>query len=118
MRRAVLIPFVALAFLAAGPAEAQAPVTAVGVAEREFYITAYRRSVPAGAVRFNVRNYGEDAHNLVVRGPSGFSVRSPDIRAGQRFTLEARLRRRGTYLLLCTKADHVRRGMTTRLRVR
>jgi plastocyanin len=91
---------------------------AVGVAEREFHITPYRRSVPPGRVRFNVTNYGEDTHNLVVRGPRGYRAASPDVRAGERFTLATTLRRTGTYRLLCTKADHVALGMTSRIVVR
>ena len=100
------------------PAARQA-VTSVGVAEREFRIAVYRRSVPPGMVRFNVRNYGEDAHNLVVRGPRGFRpAATPEIRSGQRATLTVPLRRPGTYRLLCTTADHLARGMRATLRVR
>ena len=95
-----------------------APATSVGVAEREFRISVYRPAVQPGPVRFNVRNFGEDVHNLVVRGPRGFRAASGDIRAGDKATLTVRLRRPGTYRLLCTKADHVARGMAARLRVR
>jgi len=105
----------------AAPGTAQAPErgTAVGVAEREFTISPYRREVRPGLVRFNVRNYGEDGHNLVVLGPRGKRLaESPEIEAGGRYTLPVHLRRRGVYRLLCTQADHLRRGMTARLRVR
>lgn len=98
---------------------ARAAVTAVGVAQREFRIAVYRSSVRPGTVRFNVRNYGEDAHNFVVRGPRGFrTVATPEIRSGDRTTLTANLRRPGTYRLLCTTADHLARGMRATLRVR
>ena len=101
-----------------GP-EARSAVTAVGVAQREFRIAVYRRTVRPGTVRFNVRNYGEDAHNLVVRGPRGFRpVATPEIRSGQRASLTVRLRRSGTYTLLCTTADHLARGMRAKLTVR
>jgi plastocyanin len=33
-------------------------------------------------------------------------------------TLSVKLRREGTYMLLCTRADHLRRGMKTKLVVR
>jgi plastocyanin len=104
----------------AGPAPAAHPRagTAVGVAEREFRISIYRHAVRPGVVRFNVRNLGEDSHNLVVRTRRGrILATTGDIRAGRTATLSVRLRRAGTYRLLCTKADHVARGMKARLRV-
>jgi len=75
--------------------------------------------VRPGLVRFNVRNYGEDGHNLVVVGPRGkLLAESPEIGPGARYTLPARVRRQGVYRLLCTQADHLRRGMKATLRVR
>ena len=123
MRRASLAFALAVCVVAAGaaPGTAQAPATgtAIGVAEREFTISPYRRSVRPGAVRFNVRNYGEDGHNLVVVSPRGRRLAtSPEIPAGERYTLPVTLRRPGVYRLLCTQADHLRRGMRTSLRVR
>ena len=123
MRHAPVALALAVCAAAAGaaPGTAQAPGTgtAVGVAEREFTISPYRRQVRPGLVRFNVRNYGEDGHNLVVVDPRGKRLaESPEIEAGSRYTLPVRLRRTGTYRLLCTQADHLRRGMTARLRVR
>jgi hypothetical protein len=91
----------------------------VGVAEREFTISPYRRAVRPGLVRFNVRNYGEDGHNLVVVDPRGRELAaSPEIPARERYSLPVRLRRQGVYRLLCTQADHLSRGMKSRLRVR
>ena len=123
MRRArtVLALAVCAAAAAAAPGTAQAPApgTAVGVAEREFTISPYRRQVKPGLVRFNVRNYGEDGHNLVVVGPRGkLLAESPEIEPGARHTVAAQLRREGVYRLLCTQADHLRRGMKATLRVR
>jgi plastocyanin len=92
-----------------------APPTAVGVAQREFHLTPYRRSVPAGAVKFNIRNFGEDTHNLVVRGPRGFTAVGPDVDSGQNATWTVKLRRPGSYTLLCTRANHLRLGMKTKL---
>ncbi len=114
-----VLSVVAPAALAAGPsAPAPSGGTAIGVAQREFYITAYRRTVAPGLVRFNVRNFGEDTHNFVVRGPRGYLKAGPDVSAGDSMTLAVKLRREGTYLLLCTRADHLRRGMKTKLVVR
>jgi plastocyanin len=93
--------------------------TAVGVSEREWRISLYRRTVPPGAVRFNVTNFGEDAHDLAVVGPDGRTLAlSPEIRSGRRHTLAVRLARPGTYRLLCTKPAHVGLGMRTTVRVR
>jgi plastocyanin len=104
----------------AGPAAAaSAKTTAVGVAEREFRISVYRTTVAPGLVRFNVTNFGEDAHDLAVVAPGGKTVAvSPEIRSERRHTLSVRLRRPGVYSLLCTKLDHAARGMRARVRVR
>ena len=61
-------------------------------------------------MRFNIENLGEDDHNLVVRGPKGFLESRPTCEPGGRYTFRLRLRRQGTYSLLCTKADHLSRG--------
>jgi hypothetical protein len=91
---------------------------AVGLAQREFHMTAYRRKVRRGPVKFNIANLGEDTHNLVIRGPKRFRANGPDVRSGERATYTVRLRRRGTYRLLCTRANHLSLGMRTRIRVR
>src|SRR4051812_13799059 len=113
--------FVAAAIAAAGGPVEAAPVaraTSVGVAQREFRISVYRTTVPTGTVRFNVTNFGEDAHDLAVVAPGGSTVAiTPEIRAGRRQTLAVRLARPGTYRLLCTKLDHPARGMRAAIRV-
>jgi plastocyanin len=91
--------------------------TAVGVAQREFSVTPYRRSVPVGAVKLNVRNFGEDVHNIVVRGPKGFTAIGPDVDPGAGTTWIVKLRRPGTYQLLCTRANHLKLGMRAKLTV-
>jgi hypothetical protein len=104
----------ALALL--GPAP---PATPVGVGLREWRVSVYRARVPAGRVRLNVTNFGEDAHNLVVAGPRGHRGRvSADVApGGGRLTLRLRLRRPGVYRLLCVKPGHLARGMRATLRV-
>ena len=91
--------------------------TAVGIAEREHYITPYRRSVPVGAVKLNIRNFGEDTHNLVVRGPKRFVAIGPDLEPGTNATWTVKLRRAGTYQLLCTRANHLKLGMRSSIKV-
>jgi plastocyanin len=102
----------------AAPATAQAPSpVAVGVAQREFHITPYRKTVPPGAVKFNIRNFGEDTHNLVVLGPKGFVATGPDVDAGDSATWLVKLRRSGSYSLICTRANHLSLGMRSRFTV-
>lgn len=123
--RGTLLSGVALAAALGAPAivggaaaTAQRPVsTAVGVSAREFRLTPYRTRVPVGEVRFNVTNYGEDVHDLVVRGAGGRLLgRSAEVRAGGRAVVRLRLRR-GTFRLSCDVADHAQRGMRATIRV-
>jgi plastocyanin len=90
----------------------------IGIAEREYHITAYRKTLRPGPARFNITNLGEDTHNLVVTGPRGFRLQGPDVDSGKRASLAATLRRPGTYVLLCTRANHLALGMRTKIEVR
>jgi uncharacterized cupredoxin-like copper-binding protein len=119
--RRIALAVAAAASLAA-PATAlaikpQARPTAVGVAQREFNVTPYRASVPAGAVKLNVRNFGQDVHNIVVRGPKGFTAIGPDVDPGANATFVVKLKRPGSYQLLCTRANHLKLGMKAKLTV-
>jgi plastocyanin len=101
-----------------GSPHAQRASVAVGVAEREWGISSYRAHVRRGRVRFNVTNFGEDAHNLEVVGPKGYhSPVTPDIRPGDHVTLSVTLKRAGVYRLICTKPGHLKRGMRAAIRV-
>jgi plastocyanin len=113
MRRASLL----LVVLAAAPAAHAAKGTAVGVSQEEFRIAVHRDRVPAGVVRFNVTNLGEDAHDLVVRRKGRVLARLEEVGAGGQATLRTRLRTPGRYRLVCTVADHEARGMRSVLRV-
>ena len=96
-----------------------AAVTSVGVGAHEYRFGVYRPVVPRGAVRFNLHDFGEDAHNLMVLGPKGYrSAVSPDVEPGQDLSFQVRLRRAGTYRLVCVKPGHAKRGMATTLKVR
>jgi plastocyanin len=121
MRTLLVCVIVAMLAVPAGasalrPAAARAP-TAVGVAQREFHMTPYRRTVPVGNVKLNLRNFGEDVHNVVVRGPRRFTAIGPDVEPGTSATFVVRLRRPGTYQLLCTRANHLKLGMKTTIKV-
>ncbi len=93
------------------------PATAVGVGAREYRLAAYRTAVPHGVVRFNLANYGEDGHDLVVETRDGRDLaRSGEVRAGRRASVQVRLAP-GSYQLVCDLADHEARGMRTTIRV-
>lgn len=98
---------------------AKAP-SAVGLGLREYSITVYRGSVPAGRVAFNLKNFGEDSHNIQVSGPKGFrSAASPAVAPfGGRDRFTVTLKRPGTYKLICTLSDHAALGMVAKLKVR
>jgi hypothetical protein len=116
MRRALVL-LTAAAVLAA-PAAAAARPTAVGVGEREWRIALYRPWVPAGLVKFNVRNFGEDGHDFVVRNRRGIvRARLPELDAGATASVTARLMRRGRYRVYCSLPGHVELGMRAVLRV-
>jgi len=107
---------VIVAALAAAAFHAAVPV---GVGAREYRFGVYRSSVPAGAVRFNVHNYGEDAHNLMLLGPKGYrSAVSPDVVPEETLAFRVMLKRPGRYTLVCVKAGHAARGMKAAIRVR
>ena len=72
--------------------------------------------MPAGPLRLQLRNIGEDEHDLRILGPRGApraetGVVQPD-EVGQ---LRVRLPR-GRYTLVCTVADHAESGMRSRWR--
>jgi hypothetical protein len=111
---------IALAALLAGFVGAGEPPPrppAVGVGLLEWQVSVYRPSVPAGPVRLNVTNLGEDTHDLVVRTRAGRVVkRMSPLMSGRRKTVRATLSR-GRYDLVCTIADHEQLGMSSTLRV-
>ncbi len=72
-QRAALLVLTALSAFTASVSEARAPIS-IGIAEREYRISTYRKTVKPGPVKFNVTNFGEDAHNLVVEAPDGTRV--------------------------------------------
>jgi plastocyanin len=116
-RTAAVASLVALAAFGPAVATARAPKS-IGVAEREFRISTYVWKVKRGPVKLNVTNFGQDTHNLVVVGPKGYRVQGPDVEPGGRGSVRASLRRPGTYLLLCTRANHSKLGMRAKLTVK
>jgi hypothetical protein len=86
--------------------------TSVGVGEREWRIALYRSHVPTGRLRLNVRNFGEDGHDLAIRTRSGRLLAAlPELRSGATATLSVRLRRPGRYTVFCSLPKHEAKGM-------
>ncbi len=105
--------------LAALAMMAMAPATTVGVSAREYRYGVYRPAVPAGTVTLVLHNFGEDDHDVQVRGPHGYrSAVSPDVDPEATIRFVVHLRRPGRYTLICTKPGHAAKGMTATLRVR
>lgn len=95
---------------------APAPVTSVGIGEREFSVAVYRPRVRPGRLKLNVRNLGEDVHDLVVRRAGRrVGALATVVKPGGTATLRLTLRRTGRYQLVCTVADHEARGMKATL---
>jgi hypothetical protein len=116
MRRTLWL--LAAAVVVAAPTTAAARPTAVGVGEREWRIALYRPSIPAGLVKFNVRNFGEDGHDFVVRNARGVTrARLPEIPSGETASVTARLRRPGRFTVYCSLPGHLALGMRAVLRV-
>lgn len=91
--------------------------TPVGVGEREWRVSLYRARVPVGLVKLNVRNFGEDGHDLSVRNRHGRVLGTlPELRPGETGSLTVRLRRPGRYVVYCSLAGHEALGMRARLR--
>jgi hypothetical protein len=115
---AVIGPSALLAGLAAAGVAVAASSSAAGttparalVFAKEYRLTASRETVPAGRVVMQLRNIGEDDHDLVVRRLGGAILATTGIvgpgRLGQ---LTVRLTP-GRYVLFCSVADHEQRGM-------
>ena len=119
---AVLVAALAAAALGVGAAAGAgtarvARTTAVGVGAREYRFAVYRARVRRGVVLFELTNYGQDAHDLVVETRGGRRLgRTGRVRSGGRGTLALRLAP-GDYRLVCDLANHEALGMRTALRV-
>jgi hypothetical protein len=77
----------------------------------EFRFSASRRALPAGVLRLQLKNIGEDDHDLRILGPRGgrraeTGIVEPDGLGEIRTRLG-----RGRYTFFCTVADHAASGM-------
>ena len=90
----------------------------MSVGAKEFSLTLSRPLVGKGSVRVELRNNGEDPHNLVV-SPEGthtplasFSTLGPGTYERRSVTLDP-----GRYQLWCSLEGHEAKGMSVTLRV-
>jgi hypothetical protein len=103
----------------APPAPSDPPLASfVSVGAKEFSLTLSRPLVGKGSVRVELRNNGEDPHNLVV-SPEGahtplasFSTLDPGTYERRSVTLSP-----GRYQLWCSLESHEALGMSVTLRV-
>jgi len=117
MRR-IAILLAGLALAGAMPVQAAAPLARVQVVALEFHYRLSRVRVPAGSVRIELANFGQDEHDLTLRKIGTTRVyHLPSALPGQRQTGTLRLKP-GLYRLKCTLADHAARGMRAELRVK
>jgi plastocyanin len=97
----------------AEPGGVPVPTTAnLGVTAREFSLVLSRRSVPAGPVRVQLVNRGEDPHDLAIAGALAIPQVGPGLTATGTTALAP-----GTYALVCTLEGHAEAGMRATLTV-
>ncbi len=113
-----LLALCAFARLEPPAADAATYPTRLLVSSDEFRITLSRTRVPAGRVKIQHVNYGEDPHDLKLRKYGGTRVYTiPTTPPGGQMTRTFRLPA-GRYHVWCAVADHRDKGMHAMLRVR
>jgi plastocyanin len=94
------------------------PPARVQVVAQEFRYALSRQTIRAGHAIIELRNAGEDAHDLMLRRVGGtHTYRWPITEAGEVVDREVTLRP-GTYRLWCGVANHRSLGMRATLVVR
>ena len=79
----------------------------------EFRFAFSRRSFPAGRLRLQLKNIGEDDHDLRDRRPQGGACAGRPASWAPDDLGEIRVRLpRGRYTFYCSLGDHAARGMT------
>jgi hypothetical protein len=106
-----------LLVLRAEPAPAQAAFPArMQIVTTEFRLTLSRIKVPAGRVKIELANYGEDPHDVKLRRAGTTRIYTiPETAPGARTTRTFRLPK-GRYHVWCDIADHRSMGMHAMLR--
>jgi hypothetical protein len=94
------------------------PPARVQVVAQEFRYSLSRRTIKSGSAIIELRNQGQDAHDLVLRRAGGGRVllRWPMAQPGAVIDREVKLAP-GLYRLTCAVANHAALGMQALLRV-
>jgi hypothetical protein len=99
------------ALVAHPPLAATAPPARVLVFADEFRFSLSRRSFRAGRLRLQLKNIGEDDHDLRILGPTGrVRARTGVVASDDLAEIRVRLSR-GRYRFYCSLGDHATRGM-------
>jgi hypothetical protein len=94
------------------------PPARVQVVAQEFRYSLSRQTIKAGWAIIELRNIGQDAHDLRLQRVGGKRVYLwPVAQSGETVDRELKLLP-GTYKLTCAVANHAALGMTATLRVR
>ena len=89
------------------------------VTAREYHLTLSKAKLGGGAAIVQLYDYGEDPHNLLLQRVGGGRVFDVgEVESGETGELRLRLKRRSTYRLWCSLADHAALGMEATLRTR
>ncbi len=125
MRRlALALAAAALAFAASAAAKPEPAPDRVQVRGSEFDLLLSKRKVTPGRVIVQFVNAGEDDHDLRLQrldsagAQFGLELGAGEVEPGAYENIDARLRKRSTYVLWCSLGDHRQRGMEALLRTR
>jgi hypothetical protein len=91
----------------------------MSVTAREWSLSPSRAVLAAGGQTIELRNWGEDPHNLVISPDDGSYAPLytwPETPSLELFTMDTALSA-GRYRLWCSLEGHVAAGMTTTVRV-
>jgi hypothetical protein len=99
-------------------AVAPPPPARAQVVAREFSFVLSRQSIRAGTAIIELRNAGEDAHDLRLRRVGGTRVYAWPVTQPGGVTDEQVTLRPGRYLLYCSVANHRALGMAATLVVK
>jgi uncharacterized cupredoxin-like copper-binding protein len=113
----MMLPVIALTLVACGP---KGPPV-VNVSLSEYKIVLDKTSIPAGPVKFVIKNTGSLAHAFTLEADAknepfelnGKKSETGDIQPDQTATLEWTIDNAGEYQLICHTPGHLEQGMTT-----
>lgn len=89
------------------------------VTAREYSLVLSRPKIEAGNAIIQMYDYGEDPHDLVIQRVGGNRVwTTGEVLPEETGEIRLRLKRKSSYRLWCSLADHAARGMEATLRTK